>query len=128
MVFAALSLVAMIFFGAAFDDFSRSLLSLIFAVVFLLVFEHYFGKGWNHFFVLSISSMVPYPIWLTMDHWAPMAERHDMATLLTILPFAVVLTLGLDFLFRHMRNKQGDTRPLVRRRAALKGNVLRRLT
>lgn len=130
MVFTALSLVAIIFFGTVFDDFSRSLLSLIFAVVFLLVFEHYFSRGWNHFLVLSISSMIPYCFWLALDSWHHQEDRYDIFLLLKILPFAAALTIGLDFVFRHLRNQDLNAvrnRP-TSAKSRVRGRTLRRLS
>lgn len=132
MIFTALSLVVMVFFGTLFDDFSRSLISLIFAAVFLFVLEHYFSKGWNHFLVLSISSMIPYAFWMVLDQWDRPDERYDIFTLLKILPLVAIVTIGLDFMFRFVRNREADLRPPPYRRrlppTQLRGRAVRRLT
>ncbi len=126
MVFTALSLLAIVFFGWLFDDFSRSTLSLLFAVVFLLVWEHFLGKGWNHFLVLSISSMLPYVVWMILDWTSPLEDRHTITTLMTILPFAVAVTIGLDFLFRHTNNRDLSRMPSHMRPRSLRRLAARR--
>jgi|GEM_PF-5325112 len=116
MIFTALSLVLIIFFGTLFDEFSRSLLSLVFAAVFLYVFERLIGLRYNRFLVLSVASLVPYVIWTIFDGFVqtPYEQRFDITALMKVLPLAAAAVVGLELLFRYSRNREA---PATLRRA-----------
>lgn len=104
MIFTAFSLVLMTFFGVLFDDLSRTMISLIFGVVFLFVFEHYIYSGLNKFVVLSIGSMMPYGVWLALDHSFELGERYGFVTLMKVVPLFALVIAALEIGFHYMTN------------------------
>jgi len=82
------------------------MISLIFGVVFLFVFEHYIYRGLNHFVVLSVGSMMPYGVWIALDHTFELGEKYGLITLMKLVPLFALVIAALEVGFHYMTNKE----------------------
>ena len=106
MVATIISLVLSMYMGAIYDEISRLILDIMFTGLFLFLFRRFFNRPLEHFLWVGIISMLPYFVWYIFDAAMPTAHRLDSLALLKTVPIATVIILGLDTVFRFMRNRQ----------------------
>ena len=106
MIATIVSLVLITYMGTVYDEMARLILDIIFTGLFLFLFRRFFNKPLEHFLWVSIISLLPYFVWYIFDAAMPPTHRLDSLSLLKILPVATVIILGLDTVFRFMRNRQ----------------------
>jgi multisubunit Na+/H+ antiporter MnhE subunit len=106
MIATIVGLVLCTYMGISYDELSRLILDIIFTGLFMFLFRRFFNRPLEHFLWVSIISMLPYFVWYTFDAAMPVIHRYDSIALLKVVPIATVLILGLDTVFRFMRNRQ----------------------
>ena len=106
MIATIISLVLITYMGTVYDEISRLILDIIFTGLFLFLFKRFFNKPLEHFMWVSMISMLPYFVCYIFDAAMPTVHRLDSLALLKTLPIATVIILGLDTVFRFMRNRQ----------------------
>jgi multisubunit Na+/H+ antiporter MnhE subunit len=106
MIATIVGLILIVYMGTIYDEISRLILSIIFTGLFLFLFRRFFSRPLEHFLWVSVISMVPYFVWYIFDAAMPAAHRYDAMSLLKTVPIVTVVILGLDTVFRFMRNRQ----------------------
>ena len=106
MIATIISLVLITYMGTVYDEISRLILDIIFTGLFLFLFRRFFNRPLEHFLWVSMISMLPYFVWYIFDAAMPTVHRLDSIALLKTVPIATVIILGLDTVFRFMRNRQ----------------------
>ncbi len=106
MIATIIGLILIVYMGTVYDEISRLILSIMFTGLFLFLFRRFLNRPLEHFLLVSIISMVPYFVWYIFDAALPATHRYDAMSLLKTVPIVTVLILGLDTIFRFMRNRQ----------------------
>ena len=106
MIATIISIVLITYMGTVYDEMARLILDIIFTGLVLFLFKRFFNKPLEHFLWVSIISMLPYFVWYIFDAAMPSTHRLDSLVLLKTLPVATIIILGLDTVFRFMRNRQ----------------------
>ncbi len=106
MIATIISIVLITYMGTVYDEMARLILDIIFTGLVLFLFKRFFNKPLEHFLWVSFISMLPYFVWYIFDAAMPVTHRLDSLVLLKTLPIATIIILGLDTVFRFMRNRQ----------------------
>jgi hypothetical protein len=105
MIATIVGLILIVYMGAVYDEISRLILSIMFTGLFLFLFKRFFNRPLEHFMWVSVISMLPYFVWYIFDAAMPADHRYDALSLLKTVPIVTVVILGLDTVFRVMRNR-----------------------
>lgn len=106
MIATITGLVISVYMGIVYDEMGRFVLDMIFTVLFVFLFRRFFNWHMEGFFTLSLVSGIPYVVWYMFDAVMPAQNRVDAFNLLRVLPIFFVIVVGLDAIFRLMRNRQ----------------------
>ncbi len=105
MIATIIGMILIVYMGAVYDEISRLILSMMFTGLFLFLFRRFFNRPLEHFLWVSIISMLPYFVWYIFDAAMPVVHRYDAFSLFKTVPIVIVVILGLDTVFRVMRNR-----------------------
>ncbi|MEI8393893.1 MAG: hypothetical protein WCF85_04095 [Rhodospirillaceae bacterium] len=105
MIASIVGLVLMVYMGIYYDEFARLIIDCIFTGLFLFLFKRFLNRPLEHFMWVSVVSLMPYFIWYGFDTAMPITHRYDTIALMKTVPIITVLILGLDTVFRFMRNR-----------------------